>query len=233
MNSIGRLKSLMALCLLAALAGCVAPNAVYHSDSALSPPLHPKLTLLRPDVVVSLHTAGGVKEPRADWSENVANQLRSAVSAHLFDAGVDFIDAPAASGDEEYAMRQSINLVLDSVELALTKGAIGDPRAYVISRDHADRIAGATGADYALALAFRANRSSGGRRAVGMLTALAGVSIDMDSTQFRVALIDLRDGHVKWANFDTGAILDSDNPDSTSERRWRRAVGLLMSEFPL
>lgn len=213
-----------------AMAGCVAPNVTYHSDTALPPPLHPVLTVLQPDAVVYLQTAGGMLEPRADWSENVASQLAAAVESYLFDAGVDFIDAPAGTPDDEYTMRQSINLVLDAVELATVKGAIGDARTYTMDATQRDRVREATGADYALAVVFRANRSSGGRL---VLEFFAGGAMESHRLRFRSALIDLRDGHVKWANFDANQAVSNVNPASTQEKRWRQMVDILLSELPL
>lgn len=62
---------------------------------------------------------GGLLEPRADWSAIAARSLAEVVRTHLFDAGIDFMDAPAGTDDDEYdGMWQSINLVLDAVELA-------------------------------------------------------------------------------------------------------------------
>ena len=226
-------RRLLAACAILLLAGCAAPNVVYHSDTALPAPLHPSLTVLRPDAVVYLQTAGGMQEPRADWSEHVAKSLQSAVHDHLFDAGVEFTDAPAGTEDDEYAMWQSINLILDAVELATVKGAIGDSRAYVMEKEQRERVTEATGADFALALVYRANRSSAGRIATSALVSLAGVSMEHNRARFRCALIDLRDGHVKWANFDSGNAVASFDPASESERQWRKAVDVLMSEFPL
>ena len=97
-------------------------------------------------------------------------------------------------------------------------------------------MAGATGADYALALTYRADRASAGRIATGFLAAIAGVSLDMDTARFRSALIDLRDGHVKWANFDASDKVQAPvhvNPDKNNRKQWRRAMSVLLSEFPL
>ena len=58
------------------------------------------------------------------------------------------------------------------------------------------------GADYALLIIFHSNRATGGRQAVAMLAAIGGVAIHTHTLKFRSVLIDLRDGHVKWANFD-------------------------------
>ena len=230
-NPFFRLLPAVFACIL--MAGCVSPNVVYHSGSALEAPLHPSLTVLHPDAVVSLQTSGGLLEPRADWSEKAAQSFLDAMHAHLFDAGVDFTDAPAGSEDDEYAMWQSINLTLDAVELAMLKGSIGDSRAYVMDKAQRERVVESTGADYALALVFRSNRSSGGRIATSLLVGLAGVSMEHNRARFRCALIDLRDGHVKWANFDANDAMVSFNPDSDSEKQWRKVADFLMSEFPL
>lgn len=226
------LRRLVAACAILVMAGCAAPNVVYHSGTALPPPLHPKLTVLRPDAVVSLHTAGGLLEPRADWSENATQSLAEGVRSHLFDAGIDFTDAPAGTDDDEYAMWQSINLVLDAVELLTVKGAIGDARTYVMDKAQRERVAEATGADYALATIYRSNRGSGGRILVAMLP---GTAVQVNSARFRCALIDLRDGHVKWANFDSAGVAAAlhVDPDKTRQKVWRRAVDVLMRGFPL
>ena len=230
------LVALIALASVTALSGCVAPNVVYHSNAALPAPLHPQLTFLKPDAVVSLRTAGGMLEPRADWSEAATNALSEAVRGHLFDAGLDFTDAPEGTAEDEYAIRQSINLILDAVELAMVKGVIGDARSYALDKAQRERVAGATGADYALALTYRADRASAGRMTAGFLAAFAGVAIEMDTARFRSALIDLRDGHIKWANFDASDKVQAPvhvNPDVNNRKQWRRAVNILMSEFPL
>ena len=107
--------AIIALASVSALSGCVAPNVVYHSSAALPAPLHPQLTVLKPDAIVSLRTAGGMLEPRADWSEAATSSLTEAVHGHLFDAGLDFTEAPEGTDEDEYATRQSINLILDAV----------------------------------------------------------------------------------------------------------------------
>ena len=218
------------LILMIIMVGCASPNVIYHSSTAMPAPLHPKLTVLRPDAVVSLQTAGGLLEPRADWSEHATASLAEAVRSHLFDAGIDFTDAPVGTDDDEYIMRQSINLVLDAVELSTVKGTIGDARTYVMDKAQRKRVAEATGADYALAMVYRYNRGSGGKVFVSLMSGTA-----INSARFRCALIDLRDGQVKWANFDFANAKSAAhvNPDSTRPKTWRKAVDFLMKEFPL
>ncbi len=87
--------------------------------------------------------------------------------------------------------------------------------------------------DYALLVVLRANRASGGRIATAVLASMAGVAIETSSMQFRSALIDLRNGHVKWANFDDSALQDVGDLLEASDSKWNRAIAHLLSDFPL
>ena len=69
--------------------------------------------------------------------------------------------------------------------------------------------------------------------ATAVLAAIAGVPMETSSMQFRSALIDLRDGHVKWANFDDDALQDVGDLLDASESKWSSAVEHLLSDFPL
>ena len=65
-----------------------------------------------------------------------------------------------------------------------------------------------SGADYLTITNIRAITPSGGRQAVAVLSAIAGVSVQTSEARFRVAIFDLRDGQCAWANFDPYALPD-------------------------
>ena len=65
------------------------------------------------------------------------------------------------------------------------------------------------------------------------LASLGGVSLESLSMQFRSALVDLGYGHVKGANFDDAALQDVGGLLQASQKRWEKAIGHLLRDFPL
>ena len=224
---------------------CGTQSLVYHSADARAAPLDPSVVLLPPDVVVSLHTAGGHAKPRADWSERVSRRLLEALRAQLYERGVRFEEYGHDIEDSDVDAIRQVNVMLDAIELNRLKGladmrqvgvtAIGGDRDYSLGEEEQDRFR-SFGTDYALYVVLRANRASSGRVITTVLAEVATLGLsgmDASTMQFRSALIDLRDGHIKWANFDSEALSDVGDLLSAKHRRWRRAVDHLLNGFPL
>ncbi len=215
------------------LSGCVAPSNVYHSSTALPASLKSSVLILPPDVVVSVLNAGGTTEPRADWSAEVRTGLIEALQGHLYAKGVRFIpyDGADVSDDHLDVMRQA-NVMMDAVELAQAKQGIGSQRIYALGKGSREALR-QYDADYVLVSVVRANQASGGRTAVAILGAVAGVAVETNAAEFRVGLFDLRDGQLKWANFDAQALPDIGNLVDASDADWSEAVAHLLTEMPL
>ncbi len=224
------------------LAGCaVSPSLVYHSPDAQFPPMEPSIVVLPADVVVSRMTAGGDLEARLDWSESVSAALRAAMKEHMYSRGIRFREYGDVLRDQDVNAIRSINVLLDAIELSQLKTADLSARGTTFMGGDRDYVLGETersgfeefDTDYALLVVLRANRASGGRIATAVLAGVAGVAIETSSMQFRSALIDLRDGHVKWANFDDSALQDVGDLLEASDLKWNRAMEHLLSDFPL
>ena len=229
------------LILVAVLSGCATTSLVYHSPDAQFPPLEPSVVVLPSDVVVSRLTAGGDLEARLDWSEEVSSALGAALREQLYSRGVRFIEYGDALRDQDVDAIRQTNVLLDAIELTQLKAAgltqrgtrsMGGDRDYILGESERNGIQ-EFDTDYALLIVLRANRASGGRVATAVLASLAGIPIEMSSLQFRSALIDLRDGHVKWANFDDSALQDVGDLLKANESKWSSAVDHLLSDFPL
>lgn len=229
------------LILVAVLSGCATTSLVYHSPDAQFPPLEPSVVVLPSDVVVSRMTAGGNLEARVDWSETVSSALRDAMKEQLYSRGVRFKEYGETLRDQDVDAIRQINVLLDAIELSQLKAAgatsrgtssMGGDRDYVLGESERGGMR-EFGTDYALLMVLRANRASGGRIATAVLASVAGIPMETSSIRFRSALIDLRDGHVKWANFDDSALQDVGDLLKASEKKWSSAVDHLLSDFPL
>ena len=219
-------------CLGLVATACGTTSNVYHSPDALPSPLQPSVVVLPPDVVVSSRTAGGVMETHAGWSQTVATNLGVAIQEHLYEIGVRFALYGDALRDEDMAVVRQVNVLLDAIELSQLQTTIGGDRDYILGENERVRLR-EHNAEYALLIAFRANRATAGRVITAVLAGMGGVALSTSDAQFRAALIDLRDGHVKWANFDPEALTDIGDLTKASADKWRAAVRHLLNEFPL
>ncbi len=226
------LKYLLVFGFLAALVGCAAPSKVYHSPDALAAPIEPAVLILPPDVLINVKTAGGTVEPRADWTETVVVKLDAALQQHLYEHGVRFVEYGPQLLDQDVDIIRQTNVLLDAIELSQLRKTISGGREYKLGEDETARLR-EFGTDYALLIVLRSNRASGGRQAVAILAAIGGVAVDTSSATFRSALIDLRNGYIKWANFDIAALADIGDPVKSDEQRWAKAVEHLLREAPL
>ncbi len=223
---------ILVVVVLLGLTGCAAHSVVYHSRDAQAPPVEPSLLILPSDVVVSKLTAGGMEEPQADWSEQVSSMLSAALQTHLYEQGTRFRPYGQDLQDQDVQVIRQLNTLADAIELSRSSETIGRGRVYQLGQAEIARLR-ELDADYALLVVLKANRATGGRVATALLAAMAGVYMDMGSLQFRSLLVDLRDGHVKWANFDREALSEIGDVLNASEKSWRDAVSHLLTQFPL
>ena len=219
------------------LGGCAAQSLVYQSADAQSVPLEPTVLLLPPDVVISRLNAGGNAEPEADWSEAVSGALLASLREHFWSNGVEFVEYGESLADEDMTMVRQLNTQLDAIELRLLKEkfrmtSLGGDRDYFLNENEIGHLQSHDKA-YLLMVVLKANRATSGRVVTAVLASFAGASIETNSLQFRSALIDLRDGHVKWANFDDQALTELGDVLNADEKKWARAVEHLLRDFPL
>ena len=231
LKMVQRIGLLVAVMALAACAGIT--SNVYQSPAAMSPPIDASVVILPSDVVIAEYTAGGDQKPRADWSEEVITNLNDAVHEFLYEAGVRFVPYDGALKDEHVGFIRQSNVILDALQLSQEAGVLGSgDRDYRIGQHELDSLR-SFDTDYAVIVTLRSNRATTGRQITAVLGALAGAYIETSNAQFRSALIDLRDGQIKWANFDSQALSDIGDVLKASPEKWEKSVAHLMSEFPL
>jgi hypothetical protein len=197
-----------------ALGGCVQTKQV--ADLEFAPPQGDySLIVMRPDVQVGLLTAGGLVEPRADWTEEArANLLRALAQQQSGRGGKTRIlesreGFSGISAETVANLERLHNAVGSSIALHKYMGAdLPTKRRRGLDwtlGEEAVKFGRATGMDYALFLHASDSFASTGRAALQVI-GLAGCIIGFcapvsgGGQSAYASLVDLRTGEVVWFN---------------------------------
>ena len=219
---------LVALACMAA-AGCTTTSQ--FAATGFAPPTgNYRLIVVQPDVSVGMLTAGGLVEPREDWTKQARENVLKAIAAQQATRGGDTRIAETAAdvGADSDSFAQLVRLH-DAVGRAVFVHkymGLGLPT----KRDTFDWTLGesavqlgvATGYDYALFLQAEDSFSSGGRVALqmaGLLTCAVGVCVAPQggSQSAFASLVDLRTGKVVWFNALASSVGDIRTPEGAEK----------------
>lgn len=205
------------------------------------------VVLVEPDIELSLVTAGGLQEPRQEWTRDARRFYAEAVRANLANAGTrqapdfdvpDDLDPDSRLG-QVIRLNEAVALSISQFlrpggALATKRDAAGKSRLDWTLGDGVVALQAATGADYALFTYVRDSYASGGRTALRVFGFIAGAAMGTGldiggGQQLGVAtLVDLRTGKVVWFNQlarQTGDLRERDEAQQT--------VDLLLEDLPL
>jgi len=231
-----RFNALVALALveLIATAGCAQTGVLRKTDITLQPPGSVRVLVMPLDVELCELTAGGMLEPRADWTEQAKTHVQAALDEALRGKRAALVpyNPPARDPEQMKADQQLLKLydlvagaiLLNSfVPLPTKKGrfdwSLGEGARQLRER---------TTADYALFILLRDSHASGGRVALMVAGALLGVVVPGGSQIGIASLVDLRGGDIVWFNRLSRGVGDLRTPDAA-----RTAVESLLTELPL
>jgi hypothetical protein len=249
MFSIGR-TFFPALCLFVACAFPAAAQVRYNTATDASGnqiKIEGSVVLVEPDVELSLVTAGGLTEPRQEWSETARRLLPAEIHTVLQARGtqvqpdMDIPDDLAADSQLGQIVRLNQAVALSIAQfsapgsvLATKTDARGKPRLDWSLGEGVAVLREATGADYALFTYVRDSYASGGRKAMRAFGFLLGAAMGsyMDiggGLQLSVTtLVDLRTGQVVWFN-----LMTDQNGDLRDAQGTRDTVKQLLTGLPL
>jgi hypothetical protein len=196
----------------ALLSGCASTQVRTATDAAGKPlALAGTVVLIEPDIELSELGAGGMAEPRKEWTETARRlypqAARDALAAQGIGMRPDFI-LPADAGPDN-RLRQ-LTLLSQAVSMSILQYGRGfGPGTLRNKHGKFDWSLGpgvaelrqATGADYGLFTYIRDSYASGGRtamRVAGLL--LLGGDIGGGMQVGVASLVDLRTGQVVWHN---------------------------------
>jgi hypothetical protein len=181
-----------------------------------------KLVVMRPDVSVGVLTAGGLTEPREDWTNTARENIFTALEAQQRSRGGDTSIARTykdAGSDTEAVLE--LNRLHEAVGKSIrlhkyTPGAqlpTKQRRFDWTLGERAIQYGSSSGNDYALFLHAQDSFSSGGRvalQAVSILGCVVGVCIIPEGGQqiAFASLVDLHSGQVVWFNFIVSSVGD-------------------------
>lgn len=243
-----RMKAaLVAGCALAGLASApLAVRAQVVTAAAASPasaslnlapgfthrPAGSTLLVVPPDLELFSISAGGISEPRADWTSAAQRHFREALHAKRKGFGTRFKELTANELDEFAELSHLHGAVAQAVSLHHVVGgawrlptkpgglewSLGDAVAPLREK---------TGADYALFFWIRDSYASAERKAAMVAMALFGVGLTGGTQVGYASLVDLRDGRLVWFNALNRGYGDLREPSSAQE-----SLDALLRAFP-
>lgn len=234
------LQTASLLALLAMLGGCASTQVRTATDAAGKPlTLAGSVVLIEPDIELSELGAGGMAEPRKEWTTTARLLYPQAAREVLAAQGIgmrpDFV-LPADAGPDN-RLRQ-LTLLSQAVSMSILQYSRGfGPGTLRNKHGKFDWSLGpgvaelrkATGADYGLFTYIRDSYASGGRTAMRIIGMVALGGDIGGGLQIGVAsLVDLRTGQVVWHNLlvdRTGDLRNLQGARETADDLLRRVRG--------
>jgi len=197
----------------------------------------PKKILVMPlDVELSLLTAAGLSEPKAEWTEKAISHITEILKSALQQGGdtIQFYERSENSADSDQVQLEKLHqatgfsiLMHDMGQLPLpSRAADKNPSAWSLG-PKAKLLAEETGADYALFTFVRDSYSSGGRKALMAIASLLGGGIQGGTQVGFGSLVDLSSGEIVWFNR-----LMSATGDLREKEAAELSVSYLLQNFP-
>lgn len=215
------------------------PAAAYNqnrvaTDEAGQPVrIQGSVVVVEPDIELSVVTAGGMQEPRREWSDAARRLFPAAVGKFLAEGNTE--RKPDFEIRDDLPPRSRLGQVIRLNEAVVTSIAAYTRAGSELATKGArldwtlgpgvQELQAATGADYALFTYIRDTYASEGRKAMRVLGFIVGAAMGgvMDiggGQQMGVAtLVDLRTGQVVWFNLisnQSGDLRDLEGADATA-----------------
>jgi hypothetical protein len=201
-------KLLAAAGLVLAIAASACTTTTPKLVTTLPSPLAAGSTVLvvRPDVELSIVTASGAPERRADWSQSGASNLVARITRVVTSKGfrTEMIE-PGENLEGRAGQLLRLHEAVGTTILVNEYLGIQLPSRkdrgfdYTLGAGTRELTAGRD-ASYVMFVYASGCYSSGGRMAVVMIAAVAGVSIPTCSQQMIASLVDSQTGQVVWFN---------------------------------
>lgn len=195
-----------AACLM--MAACTT-TAVRKADTVRTPEAGATILIVEPRIQLDMLTAGGVTEPREEWSQ----QARQYVLRHVQNSMVqDSHKFVVGNVDDlmEGRLGQVVRVNEAVIEAIIAHEYNGYAGAKLATKkddfewtigDGSELVGQHFGADYALFISGNGTYASGGRVAAFVVASAFGVGIPLGQQQVMASLVDLKTGQVMWVNY--------------------------------
>lgn len=236
----GKLGTALAAGVMLLLAACGTTQNLSRKVQFTPPPGPFKITLMKPDVQLSLLTAGGLEEPNAEWTDKARENLLKALTEQISGRGGAMSSMQELPAEKTMVVAdfERLNRVIGTTIIMHKLSMLPDlptkkDRFDWTLGNGAQAIREATNADYALFLFARDSFSSGGRQALqvlGMASCVIGVCLAPgggNQVAF-VSLADLKTGNIVWFNLLAKSTGDLRDPAGAAA-----SVSALIAEMPV
>lgn len=166
-------------------------------------PIASKLVIVPSDVELFSLSAGGVQEPKADWTEAAQKHIQAGLSARKQQLGDQVIQLTEKDVDEFAELNGLHGAVAQSVFIHHMMGMKLPTKNDALNWSLGDAVKPLkekSGADYALFTWVRDSYASAERKATMVVMAILGVGIAGGAQIGYASLVDLNDGRVVWFN---------------------------------
>jgi hypothetical protein len=192
--------------LLALLLAAGAAQAQDAPGAKLAPgfsslPAASRLVVVPPDMELYSISAGGIEEPRADWTEQAQKNLAAAFAADHKHLGAQVSQLSVAQMDEFsdiQALHRAVAAAISMHHLGNLKLPTKNDQLDWSLGDAVQPLKAKTGADYALFTYLRDTYASNERKLTMLGLALFGTFTPPGEQVGYASLVDLRTGRVVW-----------------------------------
>ena len=223
----------------AAVLFAAAPHAQEADTKHLAPGFHARpagstLLIVPPDMELFSISAGGVQEPKADWTQAAQRNFKSALAQRREKLGENVVELGDADLDEFAELAALQRAVAEAVFIHHTGRGLGmklptkDGRLNWSLGDAVKPLKAKTGADYALFTWMRDTYASNERKATMIALALIGAISTGGEQVGYASLVDLNNGRVVWFN-DVRRMAG----DLRDEKTAMETVDTLLKGFPV
>lgn len=192
-----------------------------------------KVVIMPVDIELFSVTAGGVLEPKADWTESALRYFSDALADKRKSLGLAGVELKNDDADE----LADINALHAAVARSIALHHFGPSTLNLPTKEgkldwslgeSVGTIRQKTGADYALFSWVRDSYASAERKAAMVALALVGVGIAGGAQVGYASLVDLKTGRVLWFNQLRRGSGDLREPDKA-----RETAEALLDKFPI
>lgn len=232
-----RLRSILRLSYSLLAVALVMTETAWADSRNLAPgftnlPKGAKLLIMPPDIELFSISAGGVSEPKADWTAAANMHINKALGDKSTSLGLQAQEFPEKDADDV----AEINALHAAVARSIALHHMGGGSLALPTKDNkldwslgdaVSPIRAKSGADYALFVWVRDSYASSERKVAMFAMALLGVGIAGGMQIGYASLVDLHTGRVTWFNRllrGTGDLREAETADET--------VKTLLAQFP-
>lgn len=164
-----------------------------------------RIVIMPLDIELFSMSAGGVLEPKADWTEAAQKHFKNALLAKRGQFGLSTVELSAQQADEA----DEINALHGAIARAIAMHHFGPGSLNLPTKEGkldwsmgepVRLVKQMTGADYALFSWVRDSYASAERVATMIALAMLGVGVQGGMQQAYASLVDLNTGQVLWFN---------------------------------